>query len=199
MKSTPDRPVRRTGPVQSDDVTRLIYRTVVDELADHGIGGLTIENVARRAGVGKATVYRRWTSKREMILTVLADVGASADLFPDTGGLESDLRALLSSAAEHLRDRRVGRIVPDVLAESARDPEFAAALHEQIGLVRRHRAAAMITRAINRGELPSHVDLALASDLIAAPLYWRLSVTREELTPSDLERLIQMMISGLRA
>ncbi len=198
MEPSNEAPVRRTGPVQSDDVTHLIHRAVVDELADHGLGGLTIENVARRAGVGKATVYRRWTSKREMVLTVLTQVATRADLFPDTGGLESDLRALLSSAADHLRDHRVSRIVPDVLAESARDPDFAAALHERIGLIRRHRGAEMITRAVDRGELPAHVDLELASDLIAAPLYWRLSVTRQALTTTDLDRLIQMTINALR-
>lgn len=198
MDSLPEAPVRRTGPVQSDDVTHLIHRTVLDELADHGVGGLTIESVARRAGVGKATVYRRWTSKREMVLAVLTQVATRADLFPDTGELESDLRALFSNAAEHLRDPRVSRIVPDVLAESARDSDFAAALHEQIGLIRRHRAAEMIIRAIDRGELPAHVDLALASDMIAAPLYWRLSVTRQALTTTDLDRLVQMTINALR-
>ncbi len=190
---------RHAGPVLSDETTRAITAAVFDELAAGGYGRLTIDAVARRASVGKAAIYRRWRSKEEMVLSILGELGTSARFFPEAGSLEDDLRASLRIASEQLRHPLVARVVPDLLAEAARDSAFGAALHEQIGVVRRERGVAMVRRAIDRGELPADLDLALAADVIAAPLYWRLAVTREPFTEKDLERLVGMTLAALRA
>lgn len=194
-----ERPTRHAGPVFSDETSDAITRAVFDELAERGYGRLSVDGVARRATVGKAAIYRRWGSKEEMVLALLADVGTRPELFPDTGTIEDDVRALLRLVAGYLRDPRVVRIVPDLLAEAARTPAFAAAMHDRIGVVRREHAATMMRRAIERGELPAGLDLALAADVVVAPLYWRLAVTREPFTEDDLERLLAMTLAALRA
>jgi len=194
-----ERATRHAGPVFSDETTGAITRAVFDELAERGYGRLSVDAVARRATVGKAAIYRRWGSKEEMVLSLLADVGTRPELFPDTGGIEGDLRALMLIVAGYLREPLVARIVPDLFAEAARTPPFAAAMHDRIGVVRRGHAAKMMERAIERGELPAELDVALAADVVVAPLYWRLAVTREPFTEQDLERLVGMTLAALRA
>lgn len=190
---------RRAGPVLSDVTSQAIADAVFHELAAAGYGRLTIDAVARRASVGKAAIYRRWSSKQEMVLAVVEAVGIEAVTRADTGSLRGDLRAAFEQFVEHMRHPLVARIVPDLLAETARDTAFGAAMHERVGVVRRDRGLALVRRAVLRGELPEHVDEALAADLIAAPLYWRLAVTREPFAAPDLHRLVEVTIAALRA
>lgn len=193
------RHAQHAGPILNGTKTQAITAAVFDELASSGYGRLSMDAVARRAGVGKAALYRRWRSKEEMVLSLVGEMGTQPDLFPDTGAIADDLRSFMRIAAEHLRHPLVARIIPDLLAEAARDSAFGAAMHEQIGVVRRERGAAMVRRAIARNELPEHVDLALAADLVAAPVYWRLAVTREPFDEQDLERLVTATLAALRA
>jgi len=190
---------RRAGPVLSDATSRAIEAAVLEELALHGYGGLTIDAVARRAAVGKAAIYRRSPSKEAMVLTIVQGLSTDATLFPDTGGIESDLRTLFSAAAAQLRHRLVSRIVPDLLAEAARDSAFGVALNEAISLTRRERGSEMVRRAVLRGELPAGIDIDLAVDLIAAPLYWRVIVTRGPTDEGNLDRLVRATLAALRA
>ena len=190
---------RRSGPYASAGTSRAIRDAVFEELAEHGYAGLSIDAVARRAAVGKAAIYRRWPSKRHMVLALVADVATAADLFPDTGSLEGDVRALLTTAVEQLRHPLVARIVPDLLAEAARDSSFGAAMYQATGAVRRQRAIDLLRRAGARGELSGEIDEVLAPDLLAAPLYWRMTVTRQPFDERDLERLLRATLAALHA
>lgn len=190
---------RRAGPVKSSGTSAAIEAAVFAELAERGVGGLSMDAVAQRAAVGKAAIYRRWPSKREMVLDLVTGVATQAELFPDTGSFEGDLRAFLRATRDHLRHPLIARIVPDLLAEGARDSGFADALHGRVGVPRRALAREMFTRAMQRRELPEDLDLELAVDLIAAPLYWRLAVTRESFADADFERLVGMTLAALRA
>lgn len=183
----------------SDATSQAIEAAVLEELAVRGFGGLSIDAVARRAAVGKSAIYRRWPSKEAMVLAIIQDLSTDDALFPDTGNIESDLRSLFSTAAEQLRHRLVSRIVPDLLSEAARDSAFGAALNDAIGLTRRERGLAMVRRAVLRGELPDGIDLDLALDIIAAPLYWRVTVTRRPADESYLDRLVTATLAALRA
>lgn len=193
-----DQPQRRAGPVQSVATTGAIRAAALQELAEKGVTGLSVDAVARRASVGKAAIYRRWPSKHEMVLSIAVEVSTNPLLFPDTGTFEGDLRGWLENVEASLRHPQVSRIVPDLLAEAARDTAFGAALHERVGVVRRRLAGAMIERAVERGELPGHVDAELAADLIVAPVYWRLAVTRQPFDACDRERLLAMTLAALR-
>lgn len=188
-----------TGPVLNDATTRAIAGAVFDELAASGYGRLSVDAVARRAGVGKAAIYRRWPSKEEMVLAHVTELATRPDLFPDTGTITGDLRSFMQIATRYLRHPLVARIVPDLLAEAARDSAFGTAMHEQVGIVRRERGADMVRRAIARDELPAAINLPLAADLVAAPVYWRLAVTREPFDEQDLEQLVNVTLAALRA
>ncbi|MEZ0095662.1 TetR/AcrR family transcriptional regulator [Streptacidiphilus sp. EB129] len=185
--------------VLRDDVTDAIRAAVFEELAATGYGRLSIEAVARRAGVGKTAVYRRWRSKLPMVIDVVSEVASLGLALPDTGSLQNDLRMFVHVVARVLRHPLAAQIVPDLLAEAARNPEIAETLATALREAQRDSSAALVRKAVERGELPADVDHDLALDLIAGPLYWRLAVVRTPLSRDYLDRLAGATAAALTA
>jgi AcrR family transcriptional regulator len=184
--------------VLQPDVTTAITEAVLDELADTGYGKLSMEAVARRAGVGKSALYRRWPSKQEMVMAVLGDFSVELATVPDTGSLRGDVLGVLHALMGWLTHPRFSRILPDLAAEGVRNPEVAAAVRAAIGEPRRALGVTVLRRAIDRGELPADTDLEMALDLIAAPVYWRLSVRRAPAEPDYLDNLADVVLRALK-
>lgn len=160
---------------------------MLDEFVDMGYGRLSMETVAKRAGVGKSALYRRWRSKHEMISAVVSEFGVSRAPEPDTGTLRGDLRESVQAGYDWLTHPRFARILPDLIAEGARDPEPAEDMRSSIGGPRRELARPLFERAVKRGELPADTDVELGLDLLAAPIYGRLVVRREPPDPQFLD------------
>jgi AcrR family transcriptional regulator len=171
----------------------------VRELAEVGYGRLSIEAVARRAGVGKTAIYRRWSSKLDLVMEVISDVAGQSMSLPDTGSLRGDVEVVLKVAARALLNPLASQIIPDLLAEAARNPQIAQTLQEALRASQREVGVRLIDRAVSRGELPAGMDPDAAVDLIVGPLYWRLAVARTPLTPDDLSNLATATAAALRA
>ncbi|GAA2519168.1 TetR/AcrR family transcriptional regulator [Pilimelia columellifera] len=178
-------------------VTTAIRLAVMQELAEGGYGRLSIEAVARRAGVGKTTVYRRWSSKLEMVVEIIAEVAGRRLPVPDTGSLHGDLELIMNAVVAALAHPLASQIVPDLLAEAARTPEIAEALLATLRAHQRDIAAAVVGRAVGRGELPADADAESAVDFIVGPLYWRLAVLRAPLPDGYVGRQVQAVIEVL--
>ena len=180
------------------DVTEAIRQAFFTELAESGYGRLSIEAVARRAAVGKPAIYRRWRSKQDMAVALISEVAWAHLDMPDTGSLEGDVIAFLRAEYAVLTDPLAKAIIPDLLSEANRNPDLAEALLATVRDPRRTRAAAIIRRAIERGEVADTVNPDLALDVLAGPLYWRLAVVHQPLNDDeDLVQLAQMVMGGL--
>ncbi|GAA3574336.1 TetR/AcrR family transcriptional regulator [Amycolatopsis ultiminotia] len=193
---------RRTptgAAVLQPEVTRAITEAVLDELAEAGYGRLSMEAVAKRAGVGKSALYRRWPSKEEMIAAVVADFSVHRAPSPDTGTLRGDVLASLQAVYEWITHPRFSRILPDLISEAGRNAEIADFARVAIGGPRRDLARVAFTRAIERGELPADANLEMAMDLIAGPIYWRLIVRRAEVAEGYLEEVTDLVLRALGA
>jgi AcrR family transcriptional regulator len=171
----------------------------MQELAAVGYGRLSIEAVARRAGVGKTAVYRRWSSKLEMVLEIVSGVAGQSLPLPDTGSLRGDIEMLLRIVARALQHPLASQIIPDLLAEAARNPQIATTLQQALRANQRDVGELLIRRAIDRGELAAQFDPDIASELIVGPLYWRLAVARTELSAGYLAKLAAAVASALQA
>lgn len=183
-----------------EEVTEAIRAAVFAELAAVGYGRMSIEGVARRAGVGKTAVYRRWRSKLHLVLDLVSAVAVQGLPAPDTGSLEGDLRLLYEVTARALRHPVAGQIIPDLQAEAARNPEIAAALQQALREGQYGVASGVLRSAVSRGELREGLDEDLALDLISGPLYWRSVVVRgERPSKSYLDALVRATAAGLRA
>ncbi|MER7792452.1 TetR/AcrR family transcriptional regulator [Streptomyces sp. NPDC097640] len=181
------------------DKTVAIAEAVLDELAEQGYGRLSMEAVAKRAGVGKSALYRRWPSKQHMIIAVVSELSVERLEAPDTGSLRGDVLALLRSVADWLTHPRFSRIFPDLIAEAHRDPALAEALARSVGEPRRARAVVVLDRAVGRGELPPDTDRETALDLLAALVYWHVSVRGVRLEADYLERTTETVLRALSA
>jgi len=181
------------------EVTQAITDAVLHELAEQGYVRLSMEAVAKRAGVGKSALYRRWPSKHEMITAVVAEFSITRADLEDTGSLRGDLRLTLQAVHDWLTHPLFSRILPDLVAEGARHPESAERMSTAIGEPRRERAEAMLRRAIDRGELPGDTDLEMALDLLAALIYWRLVVRQASPGPDYLEKVAETILTALKA
>lgn len=192
-------PKRRTsgGPVLQDDVTHAIEMAFFEELARVGFGRLSIDAVAKRAGVGKAAVYRRWHSKFDLMVALVSQFAIAAIDVPDTGNLRGDLRQYLDNGRVALTHPLARTIIPDMLAEATRNPELAAVLAEYVREPRRAKAAELFQRAISRGEVSPDTDVTLALDLLAGPLYWRLSVMQVDVDGAYLDQLAAAIVAAL--
>jgi AcrR family transcriptional regulator len=195
----PARRVPAGAAVLREDLTDVIRGSVLEELAVHGYGRMSIEGVARRAGVGKTTIYRRWDSKLQMVIDVVSAIAVQGMAAPDTGSLRGDLRAMLGTVSMALRHPLALQIVPDLLAEAARNPEIAATLERALRQTQVGFSAAVLQKAMDRGELPPDTDVQLALDLAVGPLYWRLAVVRTKLTKGYLDELADRIAAALGA
>ena len=185
--------------VLQPEVTQAITDAVLRELAEQGYARLSMEAVAKRAGVGKSALYRRWRSKQEMIDAVVTEFSVSRAADVDTGSLRGDLRATMQALLGWLTHPLFSRILPDLVAEAARNREMAESARVNIGGPRREVGEAMLRRAITRGELPEDLDMELALDALAAPIYWRLVVRQAPPGPDYLDRLVAYALRALGA
>ena len=183
--------------VRRADVTEALTRVFFEEWARTGYAGLSLERVARRAGVGKAALYRRWPEKAAMASDLLSRVGLTITDVSERGSLEDDLQAVLFAIRRVLRLPRVRRIITDLHGEIDRTPALEQAIRP-FQRARRERIDTLIDRAIGRGEIPSSLDRETAADLIAAPLYWRMAVLGGRSDRHHVERLARMIAAALR-
>jgi AcrR family transcriptional regulator len=195
-----DFPRRRLSgaAVRRASVTDALVRTFFEEWAETGYEGISLERVAKRAGVGKAALYRRWSSKLEMASDLLTRAGLRITETGDSGSLEADLEAVLFAIRRVLRHRTIRRILADLHAQIAREPALAEAIRP-MQQARRERAHALVERAVARGELADSVDRETIADLVAAPLYWRLVVVGGRSDREHIRRLARMSAAAARA
>ena len=190
---------RRTsaGPVLQSEVTDAIQTAFFEELAEVGYGRLSIDAVAKRAGVGKAAIYRRWRSKLDMTVALTSEVAVAAIDVPDTGSLRGDIRQYLDNACQAIAHPLARHIIPDLLAEATRNPALADALVPTLRTPRRAKAAVLFQRAVKRGELAADSDLEMCMDFLAGPLYWRLAVVHTPTCADYLDRLTDRIMAAL--
>jgi AcrR family transcriptional regulator len=188
---------RPPGRPRDPAADHAILSASLDVLREHGFGGFTVDAVAAQAGVGKATIYRRWSSKEELILaaaeTVVADVPT-----PDTGSIRHDLLVLAKAVAAHFGSRTAGCLAADLVAEATRSPE-ARALMQRFTTTRRKISLTIVRRAIERGELRPDIDADTVVDAIVGPIFYRARLSGASLSPRAVERIVDLALDGARS
>jgi AcrR family transcriptional regulator len=187
--------------VKRPQITDALARTFFEEWARVGYSALSLDSVARKAGVGKAALYRRWRSKADMARDLVSQLTATVPgriESGDRGSLEADLYAMGLAGRRLMRHPLVRRIMPDLYAAMAWEPALAAALRPTEAASQK-KVTTLVDRAVARGELPADVDRALATDFLVGPLYWRLVVLGERCTRQQLRTLARMTASAIAA
>lgn len=176
------RPGGRTARVRA-----AVLQAAGDALAEHGFDGLDLADVARRAEVGKTTVYRRWSTTTGLVADLLDDMAEQSSPRADTGSLDGDLLANARLVVRTLTDPRQGALFKAVIAAATCDPRAARALH-RFYATRIEEWAPCVTRAAERGEVPPGTDPAEVIRAVSAPLYYRFLVSGDELDEGAADR-----------
>jgi AcrR family transcriptional regulator len=191
---------RRPGRPRSAEAHQAIIGAALEELLEHGFAGLSMERVAERAGVGKATIYRRWSSKSELVAELLTSMRTHEEP-PDEGSMRADIRELSARQLAAVRAQpRFPRLAPRLLAESASDAELHAIVRENLVDPLRGILAELIERAIKRGEIRRDLDVQNVVDLIHGPIIYRFLLSVEDLgglTEEYVQRNLDILIPGL--
>jgi AcrR family transcriptional regulator len=193
------RPGPARGRPRSEAAELAIVEGVVN-LLEQGVplAELSIERIARTAGVGKATIYRRWSGKEELFVDVIASIEEPDPELPGTS-LRDDLVRLL----EHMRRRglslRTSALLHNVIGQMKALPKLWDAYHEVVVEPRRRAMYAVLARGVADGELPAGLDIELAGDLFSGPMLLR-SVMRPDAPLADdlSERIVDTVLAGIR-
>jgi AcrR family transcriptional regulator len=164
-------------------------------LAEVGYTALTIEGVAARAGVGKATVYRWWPSKGALVIEAMSGSLVMPDL-PESGDLRQDLLALGRGIVRTFAHSPEGAVLPALAADLMRDPGMAEQFRHQMIRPRRSAVTQILRRAIERGELPVDLDVELLLDVYAGAVLYRVLVSGEPVTDLLTEQLVGLLLDG---
>jgi AcrR family transcriptional regulator len=168
--------VRAPGRPRSTAADAAILEAAVDLFAEVGLEALTVEGVAARAGVGKGTVYRRYPSKIDLVVSAVRCYTNVGDPPPDTGTTRGDVRALVDGLVTILTETPLGRMLPILVAARTRVPELDVA-YAEIVAEKRARSADVVRRAIERGDFRVDVDVDVVVDAFVSATFYRFLVT----------------------
>ncbi|WP_049580482.1 TetR/AcrR family transcriptional regulator [Streptomyces sp. SBT349] len=187
------RPGGRTARVRE-----AVLRAAGDALAEGGLAALDLADVARRAGVGRTTVYRRWSTVAGLVADLLVDMAEQSLPRSDTGSLLGDLTANARLVRRTLADRRQGALFKAVIAAATTDARTEEALR-RFYAVRVAEWAPCVRQAAERGEVPEDTDAEEVVRAVSAPLYYRLLVSGDPLTEAAADRAAEAAVAAARA
>lgn len=170
--------------------TQEIYAAATEVLAEVGYERLTMDAVATHARASKATLYRHWPSKAQLVTeAVRAARGPSAERSPDTGTLRQDLLAFFGAVLSDASHTQVC-LMRGLVSACSTDPELAAAVRERLVDTKRAALVELLARARSRGEIADGKDLGFLVDVLPASLMYRFIVTNQPVDAEFIERLV---------
>jgi AcrR family transcriptional regulator len=189
----------RLGRPRSAKAHQAILAAATELLLEQGLQSMNMDELAERAGVSKATIYRWWASKELLALDALASEWGTPGSIPerDTGSLRGDLLAQLRPWLRKLQAKPYGRVIAGFVAQAQTDPEFATLYREHFVQPRRDATRPLLVRAIERGEIEAEVDLDVTLDLLYGPIYHRLLHGHAPLNDRFVQHVIDAVIRAI--
>jgi AcrR family transcriptional regulator len=186
---------RTMGRPRDERADEAILLATLELMAESGARDLRMDDVAGRAGVGKATIYRRYRSKDELIAAAIADLVSEISI-PDTGTTRADLLALMRGAVEVYRGSLEAGVMPSLVEAMSRDPELARLVRGEFLARRRAALQVVLERGVERGDLQRDLDIDLALDVLGGPLFYRLLITGGPIDERLAEGVVELILRG---
>lgn len=183
--------------MRSDTDERILQATR-ELLIELGVGRLTIEGVAARAGVAKTTIYRRYRSKHDLALAVLLRMVNQIVSVPDRGDTRTELIEFVNGAVTVLGSTLMGRVMQGLVSDLATDSTLAEAFRGQIVAARLTEVRRLLDQGIARGDLRSDLDYGLVHELLFGPVYYRLLLSGAPLDAALAQRIVDAVMPALR-
>ncbi|MAI80912.1 MAG: TetR family transcriptional regulator [Deltaproteobacteria bacterium] len=184
-----------TGRPRSEEAHNAILSATLELLAEVGYSALTVEGVASRAGVGKATIYRRWASKGPLVVEAFGQLPSFEDV--DTGDLGEDLKQMLRAYIVAFNSTALSAVLPSLAGERTHDVELSK-VFEPVSLGRRAPLLRAFERAQIRGEISDQTDLEMAADVVVGPIAVCLFFKGGRLNAKMVDPMVDLALHGIR-
>lgn len=188
-------PPRRRGVER----TKELLEAILELAEESGYKGMTVEAVARRAGVGKHTIYRRWSNIAELLLDALSHVWVSDLDYRADGPVREDLREQFLRSSRALSTPPIGPVYRAVIAQAQSDPAVRDALYERFLVTVEQRTLERVQRAQRTGELDPEADLQFAAEVLSGALYYRELLTPRPIDDAAIDGLLDMFMAAYAA
>jgi len=185
----------RTEKLPDERIVRsktTVLQATVALLLERGYGGATVDEVARRSGVAKTTIYRHWPTWTELLRDACSRIGTPLDK-PQTGVVKKDVTAILKNLASLLRSAPWATVLPSIIDAAERDPDMAAMYSE---LQRGYSAVLqdVLSEAVSAGQLPANSDVSTLTAALIGPLFYRRWFSREPVSDAFAEQIIGLLL-----
>ncbi len=188
----------KRGRPRNVETQHAILAAAYGLLLETGLGSVTVEKIAERAGVSKATIYKWWPNKAAVIMDGYLYAASERLPVPDTGNAYEDIRRHVGHLIQFLLSPE-GRMITEIVGEGQLDPALAEAYRTRYFRPRRAEASQLFERGIGRGELRGDLDIGLCIDLIYGPLFYRLLLTGDTLNDTYAQEVLSLVWPGIRA
>ncbi len=195
---TEGRPAGTRGRPRSDRVHRAILDAARELLIRDGYTRLRLEHVAAAAGVGKATIYRRWATKEDLAQALLQDLAAPHLSIDDVGDTRAEMLTAVMNPIRAIIETNFGPVIRALLSQIAGNPKLGDPFRETVVQTRREEVAKMIARGIGRGDLRPDANADIATELLVGPVYFRL-VFGGELNEEFANEIVDNVMRGYRS
>jgi AcrR family transcriptional regulator len=185
------------GRPRSEKIEKAILSAAYKLLMETGFQSVTVESIAKEAGVSKATIYKWWPNKAAVVVDSFLAAAQERIPMPNTGSVEKDLLLQLGNLSDFLETDK-GRVITELIAQGQFDSDVANAYRTRYFAPRRLAAREILQRGIERGELKKDLDMELSIDLIFAPLFYRMLVTGAEIYPDFIKSVVSCVLTGIK-
>jgi AcrR family transcriptional regulator len=191
-------PLKARGRPRQVRADHAIVEATRSLIGERGYADTSVASIAARAGVGKDTIYRRWSSRAEVVYVALFTVTESLPA-PDTGTLAEDLRVLVARLVAEFDDPAARTALPGLLADFAADPRLRQRIREDFLFPARGAVEAIFDRAAERDELRVGIPVEVVLDAIAGAVFFRLGLVGAPATPALVDTLTALFVDGIQA
>ena len=187
----------KRGRPRNIETQHSILRASYDLLFEYGFAAVTVEKIAERAGVSKATIYKWWPNKAAVVIDGYLSAASERLPVPDTGNVFTDLLIHATNLTRFLVSDE-GKIITQLIGEGQFDAGLAETYQSRYFQPRRNETRHIIERGVQRKELRSDVSTSLCIDLIYGPIFYRLILTGEPLNDHFVSEIVKMAFQGIQ-
>lgn len=188
---------KKRGRPRNNEAEAAILAASYGLLLETGFGAVTVEKIAERAKVSKATIYKWWPNKAAVVMDGYLSAASARLPVPDTGSVQEDIVIHATNLAVFLRSRE-GKVITELIGEGQFDAGLAEAYRTRFFAPRRQEARQLLERGVTRGELQADLDIGSCIDLLYGPIFYRLLITGDTLDEAFVKYLTTAAFEGIK-
>ncbi|MBL4935551.1 TetR/AcrR family transcriptional regulator [Clostridium sp. YIM B02515] len=188
---------KKLGRPRSEETKNDILEASYDLLIENGFAAVTVEKIAERAKVSKATIYKWWPNKAAVVIDGFLNATKAELPIPDTGSAIKDIFIQVDNFAKFLSNRK-GNVITQIIAEGQHDIQLAEIYRKAYFTPRREISKQILERGISRGELRKDLNIGACIDLIWGPIFYRLLITGEVIDETFIKEIVDYAFKGIR-